>query len=300
MKTEKDIFIGEIKQHLQNAGHIKKKHFGRRTKYLGIPTSWLAVIIGATFITSAALVGLIWQTYSIQITGPIDINGQEEEAISILYDGVLLEGTSMTITTMDYDVLNPGDEFTVEHVWSNSDGHDFIIDYDLSGMPLEYVDVLDLWYGFEFRVFEHNTQNEITEPFTLGAFDDVIVDYHYDVDGLFAEPIIAFPFNLDIDIEVFSQAIQAFDDSFPIPPGAVYETNYYAFVLVNDIGVGLTITSLTKVSGNDLATALIAPDLHRLVVCYHAGAGAYNNIYDYVITDNLGQTDTGRFTILNT
>jgi len=295
MKTnEKEVFIGELQQFSEAGGNTKKskKHF-RRSKYLGIPASWFAVLIAATVISSAALIGLIWQTYNLDITGTITINGAEEEPITIKYDGVLLTGTSMTITTMDYTELDPGDELTATHTWTNVDGHGFWIDYDWSGMPChETSDPESLWYGFEIFFYEHGTTTPIETPFYLDPYTDVLVDYYYDVDGMFADPLVDFPFDLAINIEVYDPPV-AEDDAYTI---TVLETDLS--VLLNDfVGDGVTITAVNDdllPAGAGVTIKPGAQTLHLYCSVHLAGA-----TFTYTISDGF-TTSTATVTLSTT
>jgi hypothetical protein len=182
---------------------VKKKTRTRTKKFLGIPIIWL-VIFSIVIVVNAALLGMLWQYYTINITGNIDVTGHEEPPATLFYDDNPLNqsGNLTTITTMDYTVLNPGDEYTAMHHFDNIGDFYYDVTLDLSAMPLNYTDPFNLWYGLTIKAYEHGTTNELT-TFTINPNSIYEFDLYYAVNPLFQDPEVLFPFNLQIDIECY-------------------------------------------------------------------------------------------------
>jgi hypothetical protein len=203
---------------------------------------WLVITVSAIMV-SGALIGFIWNNYTITQSGDIHINGQTEEPVSLYFDDQQLAGTSLALTTMDFTTLNPGDHLIAVHHFDNLDGHAFDVTLDLSGMPLEYADEQDVWYGLGIHAYAHGTTTPLTtfsvEPLTAYTFDIA-----YDVDLNFADPgaLVDFPYSLSMSIVLNDLPdFMAYDDSVTFT-GA--DLNFYP--LVNDInpnnGVIISVT----------------------------------------------------------
>jgi len=201
--------LEEIRKHVDGIKnpipHKKRSRRGR--KYLGIPASWIVLIIGGLLV-SGALISFLSEYYNVTIDGSIDISGGESETL-LTYDGQDLTTTTTTITTMDIDTLNAGDTQTFDHSFSNLNGHHFQLVPDLSGMPLEYVVESDVWYGFTFKVYEDGTTDEIDKIILPSGSPEYQIDYYYDVhdDFLQPDPDIDFPFLLEWDIDEIFEII---------------------------------------------------------------------------------------------
>jgi len=271
----------------------QQKHKMKRTKTLfklGVP-SWLVTIIGVVLVTGA-LIGLLWNTYYVSVEGDIDVNGNIQEEVALYYDGVQLIGDHLDITTMDYDELNPGDAFTVVHTFDNVGSKAYEVTVDLSGMPLEYVDPLDLWFGLTIKVFEHGTTTPLSS-FQVMPLSDYEFDIFYSVNALFEEPVIAFPFLMTLDIEVVNMPPVAVDDSLSI----TYGQTKSVYVLTNDYdpeGEPLTITWVeTPVGG---ISSVIVGD-HIDVTNNHAAP--LSGIIHYKISDGVNEV-TGNINFVAT
>lgn len=285
MKTEKEIFIGEVRRHLSEAGEVKHKRRWRSKTLYGIPCSWLVLILSA-FIGTGALVSLIWTTYNLQVTGDIDVNGNVEEPISLYYDGTMLTGTSMIITAMDFAELDPGDDFTVTHEFESTDGITFDVDVDTSSLP-DNSDPASLWYGFDVWILQHGTQTNLT-AFTIQPLETYEFDIRYRVHPLFEEPLIPYPFNVGYDIEV-SYPPEAVNDEVTKGNQAPLDVD----VIANDISHNgaLTVTNVVFVSGNNHMSAAVV-DNKVQVTTDGSWSGPYT-LFQYTIADGIGKTDTG-------
>jgi hypothetical protein len=187
--------IKEIEKHVDSI--IKKTHMRRSKKLMGLSIPLFAILV-VGMVVSGALVTVLLTQYNINLQGAVTLNGAEQEAL-LLYDGTPLAAQTTTITAMDYDVLNAGDNYTATHVISNIGANSWIVLFNLSNMPLNYVDPQNVWYGFTFEVREHGTATPITE-IQLGPEEAVEFDYYYNVNALFADPLVDFPFDLRITI----------------------------------------------------------------------------------------------------
>jgi len=190
--------IKEIEKHVDSIIR-KSKHRRRSKKILGLSVPVFAIIVSGMLV-SGALIGVLFTQYNLNLQGAVSINGAAQGAAPLLYDGTPLATQTTTITAMDYDVLNAGDTYTATHVISSLDAqNDWVVVFNLSNMPLNYVDHQNVWYGFTFEVREHGTTTPITEVL-IGAGATVEFDYYYNVNALFADPLIAFPFDLRMNI----------------------------------------------------------------------------------------------------
>jgi len=182
-----------------------------------------AILIAGALIGVGALVVNLFEVYYLDISGDINIDGNIQEVSELYYDTQQITDETTTITTMDYATLAPGDEFTVVHNFDNQDGYDYQITPDLTGMPLEYVDQNNVWYGFEFYVYEHGTTNEVT-VLDLDSMANVDVDYCYKVHSMFEQPNpdINFPFLLNWQLD--SVVWRILTTSIASGNGAITET----------------------------------------------------------------------------
>jgi len=197
MKTKTRNFI--------EASTTRPKSF-RRMKIMGKSVSVPGVLIIAAMLVMGALLGFLWQTYTIRVESDLIINGGTGEAVSLYYDDILLSGTSMNLTTMDFPVLNAGDNKTKIHEFRNENGHGYNCTIDLSALPLEFVNTADPWYGVNIYAdpVQLYVAPETSEYFTM----------HYEVSPLFADPLADFPFLMVIHVECFDTTPIGVPDSY--------------------------------------------------------------------------------------
>ena len=242
--------IKEIEKHVDS---IRKSTRMRRSKkIMGLSIPLFAIVVSG-MVVSGALIGVLLTQYNLNLQGTVAINGAEQGAAALLYDGMPLTTQTITITAMDYDVLNAGDNYTTTHVISNIGADSWVVIFNLSNMPLNYVDPQNVWYGFTFEVREHGTTTPITE-IQLGPEETIEFDYYYNVNALFADPLIDFPFDLRIIIIInplANVAPAAVDDNifFATGPSVAHTIN----VLANDNdhnGDPLTIVNVVRTGGD--------------------------------------------------
>jgi hypothetical protein len=240
----KEEFIGEIRNHLSEAGTptrqkplTRNRRFNaHRTRTLGKITPIGGALLIASMIATASLLGFLWTSYTVTIEGDISVNGSQGEICELYVDGIICSGTSLTITSMDVSTLNPGDDITVTHHIINGNGHEYGFAIDLSQMPLNYVDPEALWYGLSIKSYETGTTNELT-TFTVPPETNYDFDINYAVDVLFADPQQEFPFIMVLDIEAQDTTPIPIDDSYSfdnIAPLTVVAPG----VLSNDVNPG--------------------------------------------------------------
>ena len=141
---------------------------------------------------------------------------------------------------MDYPVLNPGDAFTATHHFDNIGDYYFDVTLDLSGMPLNYTDPMNIWYGLTIKAYEHGTTNELTN-FTINPTSIYEFDLYYEVHPLFLDPVIAFPFDLQIDIECYETPVVSIEPGdiiiteMMINPAAVPDSDGEWFEIYNNV-----------------------------------------------------------------
>jgi tetrahydromethanopterin S-methyltransferase subunit F len=287
-KKDKKIMKEDTKEIEKHADSIIRKstHMRRNKKLMGLPVPLFAILV-VGMVVSGALVTVLLTQYNINLQGAVTLNGAEQVAV-LFYDGMPLTTQTTTITAMDYDVLNPGDTYTATHVISNIGANSWIVLFNLSNMPLNYVDPQNVWYGFTFEVREHGTATPIAE-IQLGPEEAVEFDYYYNVNALFADPLIDFPFDLRITIIMnppANIAPEAFDDNLffaagsPFDPPVVRSIN----VLVNDYditGGPLTIVNVVRTGGdkNFLMT------FNTANVYVTTGSETGTTIYEVTISD---------------
>ena len=288
--NKKQEFIGEIRQHLSDAGGKKPRHF-KRTRTLSKTLSIPGVLIISSILVLGALVGFIWQSYTLQIEGNINVTGSIEEAISLYYDDVQLTGTEMTITEMDYDVLNPGDDYTVSHTFESTGNRAFDIEVDLQ-FP-DNSDPESLWYGFDIWVLEAGTDVNLTD-FTVMPSSVYTFDIRYRVHTLFEEPVVDFPFSLVFNIILANLPPTANGFSVTIPYAA---TAYYNVIVLSGAtdpeGDPVTVKAIQQDS--PLITAAVVNSTH---ISLYSGSGSpfYNTPVWCDLEDTAG--NTVRITIL--
>ena len=252
-KKDKKIMkkdLKEIEKHVDNI-LSKSKHMSRSKKIMGLSVPVFAIVV-SSMVVSGALIGVLLTQYNLNLQGAVAITGGEQVAV-LFYDGMPLTTQTTTITAMDYDVLNAGDNYTTTHVISNIGGDSWVVIFNLSNMPLNYVDHQNVWYGFTFEVREHGTTTPITE-IQLGPEETIEFDYYYNVNPLFADPLIDFPFDLRIIIIInplANVAPVAVDDNifFATGPSVAHTIN----VLANDHdnnGDLLTIVNVVRTGGD--------------------------------------------------
>ena len=216
----------------------RQKRRTRAKTILRIPISLLIIIVSLA-VVMGALIGVLWQYYTIHITGDIDVTGNPPQPPTLYYDDQVLNeiGNETMITTLDYTVLNPSDAFTTTHHFDNIGEDYFKVTLNMSGMPLNYTDPEDLWYGLTIKAYEHGTTNELT-TFVISPTSIYEFDLYYAVHPLFLEPEVAFPFNLQIEIERYDTVIspEAGDiiiSEMMINPSAVSDVSGEWFEIVN-------------------------------------------------------------------
>jgi hypothetical protein len=273
--------LEKIHSEVDNLPQRQMKH-PRRTKRLFGRLSPLAVILLAGSLVSGVLI-LTFLTYNLEMHGAVTLTGTSETS-NILYDGERLTSASTEINTMDFSTVTAGEHLQKTHTIENQDGGTWDITFDLSQMPLEYVDTQDGWFGFQFYIQSEGVNITTLE---LAPATTETVTFHYVLDALFLETVNDFPFHVDITIE---KQAELPPEEPPQTYSVGYEMNWIQFGNAN-IWSGIYSTNhLYDVIYTDNSTVI-------KTITYPTNSGQWTEVYNDIATidynDVLGSKHTG-------
>lgn len=286
---EKDIFIGELKQHLgSEAGEAKRPKF-KRTKFLGkLSPGGLALFVIAITV-SAVLGGFFYSFMVVQLEGDVDISGRTITSV-FKWDGENIVGDTLNVP-LDITEISNGEYQVFFHNVSNEDMGNWMISINQSSMEEIYSNESHPFYGFSLVctpdsfvlgpgshqdiMFNYSTNHEMMDPELFGSDDGIL------------------HMSISVEIEEFIDVILAVDDSVTLQG----INNEYEVLLNDDCGLqGVMITSVDGSLLPSDTTVTIAPD-GQSVLMTTGGTQPRPWTFSYEITSNASPWITDEATV---
>lgn len=283
---EKEIFIGEIQQHISPKAGASKRHNFKRTKFLGkVSPGGIALLISA-MVGMAVLGGYFYSTMNVEMAGEVDVTGRTLTSV-FSFDDIPIEGGVLNLP-LDLTAITSGDVKQYEHNITNEDMGDWMITIGCSLDDI--VDPMDPYYGIWFDCSPNN--------FVMSPTETVNITFWFNCSHEYMDPLLyggdgTLIVNVTVLIESVSPPVAGDDGPYGYHNANVDYIDLYD-LFDNDMdytGEGLEIVSCEWVGTGDgmvLHINGVFPD--QFISVSNLVGGAHS--FTYTIEDGNGLQDT--------
>lgn len=289
----KDIFVGEIRQHLSQAAPTTRPKRGRRiARLLGFGGGGIGLLKTLIILTvTAALISTMIGTYLVTQTDEITLEGRLSYDLFIDDVPMGADDYAMPPDTFTDDKLTWGEtEIFTHEFYSPPNNGNFSVTIDQSWQTWLNNPAHE-FYGYTFVCLDE-TDTPITHFTVMTGQPARVIKFKHYLDLHFAATPNPLPYALTLEVEEYG--VMAVDDTH----NTGGTTITYADVMANDInhtGSAMHITAVTQVEGQSAILLTIVNDTIEVYVYPTVLPGTYTATY--TITAGSA-SDIGTLTII--
>ena len=205
-----EIFLESLREHLSNAGTPPRQKSLRHSKRLFKRISPLGVLLLSVAIGIGMLTGLLYTTFTVTMTGPVELTGTMHPLFS--FDATEFDTPYLNISA-DLTELNSGETKTFPHHIINMDAGAWFVDVDLSACQYFYCEPEHEFYGLNVSVDNWMIDGEPTTDLLVAPGEDISFDLVWSLHHEFVTAEDPFPSNIVITLIRANEPPTAVDDN---------------------------------------------------------------------------------------